>query len=140
MRDDLGRCHFVEQRLRDAKSEPFCPRREIKSTALRITVFGAAHLPERLILGIDGRRQFDAELTPRAGRIWCEFPQLAKHIGDRIGQPLSFALIVKARDSFHDGGFLNLEHKITQSGHCSSGKFAQRFRIIFCCLLNSDST
>ena len=30
--------------------------------------------------------------------------------------------------------------KITQSGHCSSGKFAQRFRIIFCCLLNSDST
>jgi len=47
---------------------------------------------------------------------------------------------MKARDSFHDGGFLNLEHKITQSGHGSSGKVAQRFTIIFRCLLNSDST
>jgi hypothetical protein len=33
---------------------------------------------------------------------------LAKHIGDRIGQPLSFVLIVKARDSLYDGGFLHL--------------------------------
>jgi hypothetical protein len=33
---------------------------------------------------------------------------LAKHVGDGVGQPLSFTLIVKARDCFYDGGFLNL--------------------------------
>ena len=117
MRDDLGRCHLVEQRLRHAKSEPFVPRRQIEAATVGITFFDAADIPERLLSGIEGRRQFDAELISRARRIWCEFPQLAKHIGDRIGQPLSFVLIVKARDSFYDGGFLNLEHKITQSGH-----------------------
>jgi len=134
MRDDLGRCHFVEQRLQHAKSEPFVPKRQVEAAAVGITFFDAADIPERLILGIDGRRQFDAELIPRAGRIWCEFPQLAKYIGDRIGQPLSFALIVKARDSFHDGGFLNLEHKITQSGHDTNlykhSLTAARFRLM----------
>ena len=115
MRDDLGRCHFVEQRLWHAKSEPCVPRRQVEAAAVWITFFDAADIPEWLILGIDGRRQFDAELIPRGGRIWYQFPQLAKHIGDRIGQPIRFALIVKARDSFHDGGFLNIEHKITQS-------------------------
>jgi hypothetical protein len=30
---------------------------------------------------------------------------------------LSFALIVKARDCFYDGGFLHLQHKIAQGDH-----------------------
>ena len=37
MRHDLGRCHFVEQRLRHAKGEPFFPRRQVEAAAVGIT-------------------------------------------------------------------------------------------------------
>jgi hypothetical protein len=59
---------------------------------------------------------------------------LSKHIGDRIGQPLSFALIVNARDSFYDRCLLNLKHEIVESGHDTNlykhSRTSARFRLM----------